>query len=679
MQSKDGVVEGVDLRSKDGVVEGLARSDGVDVTGKKLAKVFHHSLYGKREAKYNALNEGAIASLPWQQIQYKAPEYLFVQKDAVIEKVYKKGFSVADLFPLNSSGISTHRDHFVVDMSAQHLSKRIQRFYDLSISDDEIKREMNLKDNRDWQFNLARKQSKFDANTIKTVTYRPFDNQAVYYDANLIDFGRQNVMRHLLAGDNFAFVSLRQSRNMEQGTFFISKNLVIKDTVSLLDRCSAFPLYLYPNTNDLLATTPSDLWSATPSEKGNHRTPNLNMQIVETIAKGLGLVFTAEKAATPSLSATPSTTPPSTPLLKKGNWEFKSVIPLQNEGVDLRSKDGVVEGVDFPSKDGVVGVAQSDGVVGKLNDLPYNPALKEKARELRKAGNLSEVLFWNAVKNKQLDGLDFDRQRVIGNYIVDFYCHKYALVLEIDGSSHDDKQEYDAARDAFLKGLGLNVLHVQDIDVKKNLAGVIELVKQNTTTPPSTPLLKKGNAAMTVIPLQNEGVARSDGVVAFAPIDLLDYIYAVLHSPTYRETYKEFLKIDFPRVPYPKNTATFWQLVALGGELRKTHLLEACPATRMDAASQNMPINYPIGGNNVVDKPKFEAGRVNINATQYFENVPELAWNFYIGGYQPAQKWLKDRKGRALSYEDIAHYQKIIAALTKTHELMQAIDAIGYE
>ena len=153
----------------------------------------------------------------------------------------------------------------------------------------------------------------------------------------------------------------------------------------------------------------------------------------------------------------------------------------------------------------------------------------------------------------------------------------------------------------------------------------------------------------------------------------------MLHSPTYRETYKEFLKIDFPRVPYPKNTATFWQLVALGGELRQTHLLETCPATRMDAASQNMPINYPIGGNNVVDKPKFEAGRANINATQYFENVLELAWNFYIGGYQPAQKWLKDRKGRALSYEDIAHYQKIIAALTKTHELMQAIDAIGYE
>ena len=166
-------------------------------------------------------------------------------------------------------------------------------------------------------------------------------------------------------------------------------------------------------------------------------------------------------------------------------------------------------------------------------------------------------------------------------------------------------------------------------------------------------------------------------VNSFAPIDLLDYIYAVLHSPSYRETYKEFLKIDFPRVPYPKDAATFWQLVALGGELRQTHLLETpSSSTRMDIGLQSMPINYPIGGNNVVDKLKFEAGRVYINETQYFENVPELAWSFYIGGYQPAQKWLKDRKGRALNHEDIAHYQKIIAALTSTHALMQAIDVV---
>jgi very-short-patch-repair endonuclease len=150
------------------------------------------------------------------------------------------------------------------------------------------------------------------------------------------------------------------------------------------------------------------------------------------------------------------------------------------------------------------GVARSDGVVAseleppELSELPYNPALKQRARELRKAGNLSEVLFWNVVKNKQLNGQDFDRQRVIGNYIVDFYCHKYALVVEIDGSSHDDKQAYDQVRDEYLEALGLKVLHVQDIDVKQNLAGVVELVRQQLNSPhTTTPSLRVTNSEST--------------------------------------------------------------------------------------------------------------------------------------------------------------------------------------
>lgn len=155
----------------------------------------------------------------------------------------------------------------------------------------------------------------------------------------------------------------------------------------------------------------------------------------------------------------------------------------------------------------------------------------------------------------------------------------------------------------------------------------------------------------------------------FAPIDLLDYIYAVLHSPTYREKYKEFLKIDFPRVPAPLDHVQFWQLVKLGGELRKIHLLES-------PIVEKYITGYPEDGDNVVIKPTYKNGHVYINDTQYFSNVPVVAWNFYIGGYQPAQKWLKDRKDRELSYEDILHYQKIIVALSETDRIMKAIDLI---
>jgi len=155
----------------------------------------------------------------------------------------------------------------------------------------------------------------------------------------------------------------------------------------------------------------------------------------------------------------------------------------------------------------------------------------------------------------------------------------------------------------------------------------------------------------------------------FAPIDIVDYIYAVLHSPTYREKYKEFLKTDFPRIPFPKNADTFWQLVKLGGEIRQIHLLES-------SVVENYITQYPIDGDNVVGKTKFQDGKVYINETQYFDNVPPVAWEFYIGGYQPAQKWLKDRKDRKLEFDDILHYQKIIVALSETDRLMKEIDKI---
>jgi predicted helicase len=155
----------------------------------------------------------------------------------------------------------------------------------------------------------------------------------------------------------------------------------------------------------------------------------------------------------------------------------------------------------------------------------------------------------------------------------------------------------------------------------------------------------------------------------FAPLDILDYIYAVLHSPTYQERYKEFLKIDFPRVPYPKDADTFWMLVKLGGELRQIHLLESPFINKFYTI-------YPINGSNKVTKLKYEDGKLWINIDQYFDHVPQIAWEFYIGGYQPAQKWLKDRKGRVLSYDDIQHYQKIIVALAETERLMKEIKMI---
>lgn len=152
------------------------------------------------------------------------------------------------------------------------------------------------------------------------------------------------------------------------------------------------------------------------------------------------------------------------------------------------------------------------------------------------------------------------------------------------------------------------------------------------------------------------------------PQDLFDYIYAVLHSPSYRERYKEFLKIDFPRIPYPTDWEQFRDMAEKGEELRQLHLMEDLPS--------KTGVSFPAAGTLQVECYRWQDNRVYINSEQYFEGVPESAWNFYIGGYQPAQKWLKDRKGMILSFEDVKHYQHIIYVLQQTERIMQEIDEI---
>lgn len=414
-------------------------------TKSKLAEVFVFDIQGKRELKYETLNNSSLKTIEWKRLKLKAPNFYFVKKDFAVFEDYSKGFSVKDFFQLMSSGIKTHRDHFVLDFDVNVLSNRIEMFYGLSYSDREIRRKLDLKDNRDWSMVEARRGS-YNKTLIKEILYRPFDRRYIYYEQKLIDFGRENVMQHFLKGENIGLIIPRQTNETLGG--LLTKNITGHKSFSAYDINSVFPLYLYSDSIDQ-----GSLYESA------ERTPNLNPGIVKQISVDLGLTITNEK-------------------------------------------------------------------------------------------------------------------------------------------------ETDAG--------------------------------------------------------------------TFAPIDILDYIYAVLHSPSYRDKYKEFLKIDFPRVPYPKDAATFWKLVSLGEEIRKIHLLESLKVEKYIT-------QYPADGDNIVEKLKYKNSNVFINDTQYFANVPPVAWEFYIGGYQPAQKWLKDRKGRELSYEDIFHYQKIIVALTETARLMNEIDKIEIE
>jgi predicted helicase len=162
---------------------------------------------------------------------------------------------------------------------------------------------------------------------------------------------------------------------------------------------------------------------------------------------------------------------------------------------------------------------------------------------------------------------------------------------------------------------------------------------------------------------------KGDLEETFGPEDIFNYAYAIFHSPTYRSRYAEFLKIDFPRLPLTSDRELFKALAEKGAELVSLHLIES-------PALNNLITKYPVSGSNVVEKVTYNEPerRVYINRSQYFEGIEDKVWNFHIGGYQICQKWLKDRKGRTLTFDDLLHYQKIIVALKETTNLMGEID-----
>jgi len=193
-----------------------------------------------------------------------------------------------------------------------------------------------------------------------------------------------------------------------------------------------------------------------------------------------------------------------------------------------------------------------------------------------------------------------------------------------------------------------------------------------TRTPNLNPRFIKDCEAKLGLRFVAEATGEPD---TFSPEDVFHYIYAIFHSPRYRERYAAFLRIDFPRVPLTTSVPRFRRLAALGGELVAWHLLQHPEL----AGLGGLQTRFPAPGDNRVAKgyPKFDAARqrVHINKSQYFEGVPPALWQHMVGGYPVLKKWLQDRRERSLDADEIRHYQGIVRALGETQRLMRAIDA----
>ena len=422
-------------------------------TGKKpdgaLGKVFHFDLFGERESKDDFLRDHSLNQVKFQSLKPAAPHYFFKPRDYRLESEYQKGFSVADLMPVNVSGIVTMGDKFAIADTETELRNRLTDFLSNSLSESELKQKFSLgKNYAKWITENKGKIVLKDDKYVK-ISYRPFDEKWTYFDNKLLWRWRVNVMRHFLAGENVGLALSKQFKaSPDYHHVFVTKEIFESSLVS--NKTSeigyGFPLYLYPDT---------DSGQQNLGDRSS-RKPNLDMALVKEIAANLKMKF-----------------------------------------------------------------------------------------------------------------------------------------------AHGEEQR------------------------------------------------------------------RND---AFRPEDLLDYIYAVLHSPGYRETYRESLKTGFPRVPFPADKKQFLALADLGAELRALHLMESEKLKKLITA-------YPEAGDHIVRQVKREKDKVRINKTQYFAEIRDVAWDFHIGGFQPAQKYLKDRKGRELTFDERRHYQKIIVALVETEKIMKEIDA----
>ena len=216
-------------------------------------KVQREDAYGERVVKYDWLEDHSWVINGYEELKPRSPYYLFSPLDYELEKKYRKYIQITELFPIYSTGIKTHRDGFVIDIDEKVLRRRISTFVDPKYSDEEVRTLYDLNDNRDWKLSEKRKLIQNDNNWetwFTKILYRPFDIQHIFYHRDAIDFGKEDVMKHMVAGENLGLISVRQVAEDQFNHSLITDTLV--DTRVMFSSRGAgylFPVYIYPETN----------------------------------------------------------------------------------------------------------------------------------------------------------------------------------------------------------------------------------------------------------------------------------------------------------------------------------------------------------------------------------------------------------------------------------------------
>ena len=256
---------------------------------KEMAKVLYYDVWGSRENKYNFLESASLDNVDWIEVKPTAPNYFFAPKNLDYEDEYNQGWNVTDIFPINSTGVKTHRDHFVIDFDLEQLHKRIENFRDLSIDDENIANIYDLRDTRDWKISIKRKLLSSNRDWkyyFTTCLYRPFDKRFYYHHQDVVELTRNEVMQNMVKLENLGLVLCRQQSQPGEWCLVSITNQIIECcAISNKTRETnyLFPLYIYPNTEN----KQTNLFL--------EKTPNLSPKFLEAIKTKLGKIPTPEQ------------------------------------------------------------------------------------------------------------------------------------------------------------------------------------------------------------------------------------------------------------------------------------------------------------------------------------------------------------------------------------------------
>ena len=269
------------------IQQGVSIGIFIKEPGKSTPAVVNHAeLWGNRCDKYAALNVLEIDNIDWKDAESQSPFYLFYPQKRTLLAEYNEGWKITEIMLVNSTGVKTHRDHFVLDFELSALRKRIEDFRNIKIADEEISQIYNISDTRDWKLSQKRRSLAGNKNWESYFTeclYRPFDWRAYYHHEDVVELPRQEVIRHILAKNNLVLITSRGvevKRDYDQ--ILCTHNIISNHTLCLKEVNNLFPLYLYPDTEN---------------EQGNlftERTPNLSSKFLTAIREKLGYIPTPE-------------------------------------------------------------------------------------------------------------------------------------------------------------------------------------------------------------------------------------------------------------------------------------------------------------------------------------------------------------------------------------------------